>query len=239
MRKFLFSLVGVFVLVGLLSCNTGTAQSQTLPPESRSAEFQVPKSAVNKGSVQKGNGIQRGKDGLIGTEMEIDPVRRENALKFADEHQPQLRRLMGVLEKTRPVQFRRATASLVREVERLQELKERDTERFANALALWNNQKSTEYLSAQIALRGENEELREKLRALIVERRNLLLAGVEAEMKTIEDRLGHLEKQKEEISREIDVDRRVDLVIAQAKKMKSERGVQRANDATVKPNKDK
>jgi hypothetical protein len=67
----------------------------------------------------------------------------------------------------------------------------------------------------------------------------LLLAGVEAEMQSLENRLGRLAKQKEEMSRETDIDRRVDQVIAQAKKMKNERGAQRANDASAKPNKDK
>jgi hypothetical protein len=239
MRNVIHRLVTSFVLAGLLCGSIGFAQSPTTPPENLSAEAQGPKTTGNKSALPKGNGISRGKNGSSGNEVDIDPARRENAMKFVDEHQPQLRRLMGVLEKNRPAQYRRAMSSLVREVERLQELQERDSDRFANALALWNNQKATEYLSAQIALRGENDELREKLRKLIAERRALLLAGVDAEMRALENRLGRLEKQKEEMSRETDIDRRVDQVIAQAKKMKNERGAQRANDASAKPSKDK
>ena len=225
--------------MGFVRGSVGLAQVTTTPAESLSAEIQSPKTTANRNALPKGNGLQRGKNGMAGNEVEIDQARRENAMRFVDEHQPQLRRLMGVLEKNRPAQYRRAMSSLVREVERLQELQDRDSDRFANALALWNNQKSTEYLSAQIALRGESDELREKLRMLITERRALLLAGVEAEMQSLENRLGRLAKQKEEMSRETDIDRRVDQVIAQAKKMKNERGAQRANDASAKPNKDK
>ncbi len=99
--------------------------------------------------------------------LNIDLAKRREVLEFVNEHQPEIKRLLGLLENNRPGQYSIAFRSLVREVDRLKLIQQRSPARFDLALAIWKNQKSTDMLVAQTAIRGDNQRSRDRLIKLL------------------------------------------------------------------------
>lgn len=155
-----------------------TGQQETLPQETTS-------DAAGK----KNTSVER-----------VAADRAAEALEFLNQNHPQLQRLMNTLQEKRPIQYERAVQALVREVERLRAIEKREPERYPIALNLWKNQKSTEFVAAQMVMANQDAPvLRRRLLQLLREQRELQLKNLEFEISKTEQRLEGLRKNQAEL----------------------------------------
>ena len=93
-------------------------------------------------------------------------ARNEVLYQFVDQHHPSLRRLLNLLERKHPDQFRKAMRTLSTQYDRLAKTREKDPERYEIALELWKIRSRIEYVSAQLTVEN-TEEIEQSLRNLL------------------------------------------------------------------------
>ena len=131
----------------------------------------------------------------------IDESRRKELLKFVNEHQAGVARLLRVLEQRNPQQYQRSLESLDRDVRRLENAKNRDQGLYDLGLKRWKNSSAIELMLAGIAMRGESvsDEARQvqmrRLKQLIEVREELRAQQLKMEIARLQARVGKLEEQ--------------------------------------------
>jgi hypothetical protein len=153
-------------------------------------------------------------------EKRPESVDRKDLLEFVRQHDPQLEKLLGTLEKSRPQQFKNAMQNLAKETERLKSMETRDPERFELELRAWKNNKKIQIESAKIALKGESKESRDALRVLCEEKNSIRARQLELELARNLQRTEKLTSQLAKLKSvsEIDLDWNLDQVIASARR---------------------
>ncbi len=203
----------------LLSMSALPLGAQDRGAEGRAGQSNPPQRGANERFEKGGGGGLKSRGPAAARLGEIERARLERVMEFVEANQPQLLRLVNALEKNNPAQHRLAIMALSREIERLNQLKQTNAERFPNALEMWKNQKSLDLVSAQVATQGETEELRAKMRELLQERRRLMAESLEFDIKAVQARLNRLERTKSELqSQDDDLEQRIDQLIQRAKR---------------------
>lgn len=146
--------------------------------------------------------------------------RRAELLAFAEEHDPQLRALLEMLETKRPKQFRQALANLARDTDRLSALETRDPERHDLELRQWKNNQRIQILSAKLTLKGGSPEGKDELKKLLARKNELRQASLQLELRRARERVARLEEQTSKLAKptEGELEKQVEQILSRAKK---------------------
>jgi len=146
--------------------------------------------------------------------------RKTELLAFAEEHDPQLRTLLEMLETKRPKQFRQALVNLARDTERLSGLQTRDPERYELELRQWKNSQRIQILSARLTLQGNKPEARDELKKLLARRTEIRQESLQLELRRARERVAKLEEQTSKLAKptEGELEEQVEQILARAKK---------------------
>lgn len=128
-----------------------------------------------------------------------DGVRREPAValtaerdhaarKFAEEHHPELAKLLKQLQESAPKEYAEAIAELDRSRDRLDKLRERQPERYDAELGEWKLTSRIRLTLARMAM-NDDPQLAAELQAMVRERQELRLQLLKTEQVRIEKRL--------------------------------------------------
>lgn len=149
-------------------------------------------------------------------------ARNEVLYQFVDEHHPSLRRLLKLLERKHPDQFRKAIRTLSKQYDRLAKTREKDPERYEIALELWKIRSRIEYVSAQLTVEN-TEEIEQSLRKLLSREWDHVVQMRELEIRRSEARLAKLNKEltEQKQSQQEILDGRFEQAIAKAQKRSS------------------
>lgn len=155
--------------------------------------------ATKTGALKTGAG-----KAAAGKSSPTEPARREaEVLEFVGRHHPELAALLTHLKESDRVEYQKALRDLHRAGERLEGLRSRDVARYEVELKQWQNQSRLDLLVARLEM-GPTEELREQLRALLVERQQLKERWLQLERSRVAERLVKVEEQLELIERRRD-----------------------------------
>ncbi|MFM7115654.1 MAG: hypothetical protein ACKO0N_03385 [Planctomycetota bacterium] len=146
--------------------------------------------------------------------------RKPELLAFAEEHDPQLRALLEMLETKRPKQFRQALANLARDTDRLNALQTRDPERYDLELLQWKNNQRVQILSAKLTLKGGSPEGKDELKKLLARKTELRQESLQLELRRARERVARLEEQTGKFTKPSDseLEKQVEQMLSRAKK---------------------
>ena len=119
---------------------------------------------------------------------------RAAVLTFTARHHPELARLLGQLEKSRPDEFRRACRELTGQIQLLDRLKEKNPARYEVQLENWKLDSQIRVLMARWAVRRE-PEIEQQVRELLQKRRAHRIAQLQAERARMADQLQRMDEQ--------------------------------------------
>jgi len=139
------------------------------------------------------------------------PAEREAAaIQFIEQHQPELVRLLNHLRKSDPRQYQRAVRELMRTVERLNQTKQRDPQRYELELQLWKTRSRIDLLAAQWQMHP-SDELRERLRAAVAQQLSQQRRLLTIERERLAQRQEKIDAQLQTLGTQPDaeIDRRV------------------------------
>lgn len=114
--------------------------------------------------------------------------REQAARKFAEEHHPELAKLLKQLKENAPKEYVEAVAELDRTRDRLEKIRERQAERYEAELSEWKLTSRIRLTLARMAM-NEEPQLEAELRTMVRERQELRLQLLRAERDRIEKRL--------------------------------------------------
>jgi hypothetical protein len=126
---------------------------------------------------------------------EMKPDREALAKAFAEEHHPELASLLKTLEAMNPQAYEVAVRDVSRAALRLNELKERDEERYERELDVWKTRSRVHLVSAEHRV-SPGPDLEEKLRVLMQDE-------LEAKRKLLAFEREKAEKRLEQLDREL------------------------------------
>ena len=143
----------------------------------------------------------------------ISPKRKKELIRFVNEHHPELKKLLQILEKRRPEKYNAAMQGLSQSYDRLVAL-EGDPKKHQAALDSWKLKSRIDLLAARIALK-DNPDQRKQLHRLVSDGVDNRTEQLQAEKLRIEQRLKRIDQQLERLSdnREQEIERQVDLAI--------------------------
>ena len=145
----------------------------------------------------------------------IAEIDRE-AVGFARAHHPELADLLERMRKNNPRAYRAAIQDLSRDRGRLERLHERAPERYEFELQLWTMDSRLRLLAAR-AIRGNAEEVRPQLQALMQERHDFRLKHLRAEKERMTNRMARVEATIAELEQHPPSDADVDALLAKVK----------------------
>lgn len=129
-----------------------------------------------------------------------------SALEFVRKHQEELAKLLEYIQKKRPEDFETAIGEVIRAQAKLENLKKRDEALYDIELSLWKNDAKLRLLAAELSSReGElTDGDRERIRKLLEEQNDLIVARLKHEKLLAESRLSQVsdQLQKRETNRE-------------------------------------
>lgn len=126
--------------------------------------------------------------------LAITPQREAAAVSFAQEHHPELAKLLVHLKRNNKREYERAIRELFRTSERLAQAKERDNARYELEVEIWKVESQIRLLVARLTMNGNDVEMQEKLRSLLVERVDLRIRRHRMERDRLAARLERLEE---------------------------------------------
>lgn len=136
---------------------------------------------------------------LLAAEPNDDATAREqSALQFAEQHHPELARLLEPLRRMNPKEYREAMRDLTRTAERLEKLQERQPERYEFELQLWKLNSRIRLHVAQ-AQGPDDDAARQQLSAWIAERNRIQAAWLVQERDKLRARLGKVDEELEKL----------------------------------------
>ena len=154
--------------------------------------------------------------------LPVGKARVAELLGFVDQHHAELRPLLRSLQKNRPQQFQNAMRALDREVQALQNLKERAPQRYRRSLKQWVNRSQTKLLAAQLVVKKSDREsakIRQQMSKLINEYYDLRADQLKEDISALEKRSQRLRQQlnQQQQDRNGEVERQIDLLTRNAK----------------------
>lgn len=162
----------------------------------------------------------------------LTPVQIERAKEFAATHHPELGELLGRLESYDEPSFVEAIQELLRTMDRLEKLSEKNTERGRVELEDWKLTSRIRLLAARLAMADalpvENPEassrtIKQEIRELLIERAELRKSSLTAERQRLQDRLEKVNRQLSELSERErqNIERELDRLEANASQAKT------------------
>lgn len=164
----------------------------------------------------------------------VSPKREAAAIKFAQQHHPELAELLGRLKSSHPDQYTKALRELDRTRERLEKAKESDADRYAILLREWQLDSRIRLLAARLTM-STSEELEKDLRQALTERHDTRLQLLTYDREKSKARLQKMDEQIAEHvqNRDASIDREFDRIKKSAdmrKKSASKPAVKRTGD---------
>ena len=164
----------------------------------------------------------------------IAPKREAAAIKFAQQHHPELAELLSRLKASHPDQYTKALRELDKTRDRLEKVRENDAERYAILLHEWQLDSRVRLLAARITM-SSSEELESELRQVLTERHDVRLQLLTYDREKSKTRLLKVDEQIAEHvqNRETSIDREFDRIKKSAdmrKKSVTKPAAKRTND---------
>lgn len=174
-----------------------------------SAEKSEKKPAADKAPVKKPAVSEPAKNDA----EPIPPKREAAAIKFAQQHHPELAELLGRLKASHPDQYTKALRELDKTRERLEKARENDADRAAIMLREWQLDSRVRLLAARITM-STSEELEKELRQALTERHDVRLQLLTYDREKSKTRLQKMDEQIAEHvqNREASIDREFDRI---------------------------
>lgn len=143
----------------------------------------------------------------------IAPKREAAAIKFAQQHHPELAELLSRLKTSHPEQFTKAIRELDKTRERLEKAKDNDADRYAILLREWQVDSRVRLLAARLTM-STSEELETELRQALTERHDVRLQLLTYEREKSKTRLVKVDEQIADHvqNRETSIDREFDRI---------------------------
>lgn len=143
----------------------------------------------------------------------IPPKREAAALKFAQQHHPELAELLGRLKASYPEQYTKALRELDKTRDRLEKVKDNDADRYAILLREWQLDSRVRLLAARITM-STSEELEKELRQALTERHDARLQLLTYDREKSKTRLQKMDEQIAEHvqNRDASIDREFDRI---------------------------
>lgn len=151
--------------------------------------------------------------------------RQAALMEFVQQNHPDLKRLLDLLEKRKPAQFRQAMKELAKHYDRLQAVKSRDAEKYRIALRYWKVHSRIEVMSAQVALKGA-DKFESKLKELIRQRLEIRIQLREYEEARLQERLNRVQDGLDAArkSMDADVERQLKQILNASRAKSQQRG---------------
>jgi len=128
------------------------------------------------------------------TPVLLTPDRELAALKFVEQHHPELAELIAALKTMNPVQYGQAIQDLFRASERIGMARSRDPRRHELELQLWKTQSRRDLVAVRLRM-ARTPELEAQLRQLIQDHWELQQSLLRLERERIAERLRKLDEQ--------------------------------------------
>lgn len=143
----------------------------------------------------------------------IPPKWEAAAIKFAQQHHPELAELLSRLKASHPDQYTKALRELGKTRDRLEKAKESDADRYAILLREWQLDSRVRLLAARITM-STSEELEIELRQVLTERHDARLQLLTYDREKSKTRLQKMDEQIAEHvqNREASIDREFDRI---------------------------
>ena len=126
----------------------------------------------------------------------IDKHQADAALRFARKHHPELAELLEGLRKSDTRNFQAGLVSLVRDIERLDKLAERDKERYGVSLDIWKLDSRIRLETARHSM-SPDEDFEPRLRPLVEQRRAARIRLLKLYRQRTIERLARFDEQLE------------------------------------------
>ncbi len=156
---------------------------------------------------------------------QVSNQRKAELLAFVEKHYPELKEMLGRLEKNKPRSYRQALTGLHKSVKKLEAIKERNPKRYESSLQQWKIDSRIRVASAQLQLK-DTEEGRDKLKSLVADLVDFHIERMKSERKQILERLEQLDKRisDAESKREEAIEKKFKAVSPKKKKAKAGEG---------------
>ena len=143
----------------------------------------------------------------------VPPKREAAAIKFAQQHHPELAELLGRLKASHPDQYTKALRELDKTRDRLEKAKDNDADRYAILLREWQLDSRVRLLAARLTM-STSEELETELRQTLTERHDTRLQLLTYDREKSKTRLQKMDEQIAEHvqSRETSINREFDRI---------------------------
>ena len=143
----------------------------------------------------------------------VAPKREAAAIKFAQQHHPELAELLGRLKASHPDQYTKALRELDKTRDRLEKARESDAERYAILLHEWQLDSRVRLLAARLTM-STSEELETELRQVLTDRHDVRLQLLTYDREKSKTRLLKVDEQIAEHvqNRETSIDREFDRI---------------------------
>mgnify|MGYP007059385089 FL=1 len=149
---------------------------------------------------------------------DLQREQESTALAFAREHHPELADLLEQLQETNPKGYRSAISELARDGARLERIQERTPDRYDLELDLWKISSRIRLAAAQSAM-GDADEVRARLRELLVERNAVKLDLLRMDRERLANRLERIEGSIDRLESDPDTiaERELDQLLRRAR----------------------
>ena len=143
----------------------------------------------------------------------IAPKREAAAIKFAQQHHPELAELLSRLKASHPEQYTKALRELDKTRERLEKVQDNDADRYAILLREWQLDSRVRLLAARLTM-STSVELETELRQVLTERHDVRLQLLTYDREKSKTRLQKVDEQIAEHvqNREVSIDREFDRI---------------------------
>lgn len=147
--------------------------------------------------------------------LPIAPEREAAALTFVQRNHPELAELLAYLKTNQPEEYQRAIRDLVRVVERLGAIQERDPLQYELEVALWTAQSRVQLLAARAKME-QSDELVRLLREALGAQMDARLALLHHERSKVAERLSRLDAEiaQRQQQREAMIQRQLETLLA-------------------------
>ncbi len=178
-------------------------------PSDAKAQSEKKLAPANKTPAKKATAAEAAKN-------DADPIpskREAAAIKFAQQHHPELAELLNRLKTSYPDQFAKALRELDKTRDRLEKARQNDADRYAILLHEWQLDSRVRLMAARLTM-STSEELETELRQALTERHDLRLQLLTYDREKSKTRLQKMDEQIAEHvqGRETSIDREFDRI---------------------------
>ena len=128
----------------------------------------------------------------------ISPQREKGVLNFVEKNHRELKSVLDHLKKNRPSDYQRALNQINRASQRIENMKQKDPQRYQIELGSWKTQSRIKLVAAKLAL-NDNDKLRGELKKIIKEDISWRAKRLELDNKRLQERIERNKKSLRDI----------------------------------------